>query len=257
MYVVEIAFVRHRRGKICEMENAVASLLAAWLHDGHICGSEWQVLHSSQNYVARVLAPARDAFKLSRYSKYVKSSLENLAKVSLSQPQIKFLGLDSTESNVCDCKNPPLLLLYTRWLRIGSPLRCGECRDDIPLYRIPKFPSGEYFEILGWEMDYQACYTLQMGCATGEKFGLREMGELNSSLSQRGLEICREIEKLTGTPTYYYLRRYNGRSKKSERARLCPSCIGAWILPEKWHDKFDFRCDKCHLLSNIAYQTSN
>lgn len=253
MYVVEITFARESRKNAAAQREAVESVLGAWLQEGHICVSEWQVLSSPQTFTTRVLAPAPDAFKSSRCSKYVKDDLKRLSNSNLAQPQIKFLGRDDYDGSTCSCKKPSRLYLFTTFLQNDPPLSCGDCGGTVPLYRIPKSEGGGSHGILSWTADYQACDTLQINCSTGEKFALREMGELKSSLSRRGLEICREVERLTGTPTYYYLHRYRGRSKKSERARLCPSCDGAWLLPEAWHNKFSFRCDKCRLLSNLAY----
>jgi len=43
------------------------------------------------------------------------------------------------------------------------------------------------------------------------------------------------------------------RSLSAEMRRKCPGCRGPWLLKKPLHGKFDFRCDKCHLLSNIAW----
>ena len=45
---------------------------------------------------------------------------------------------------------------------------------------------------------------------------------------------------------------YGARSRARELARLCPMCGGSWRLEEPWHI-FDFKCDRCQLLSNIAW----
>ncbi|MBC8135173.1 MAG: DUF2310 family Zn-ribbon-containing protein [Fibrella sp.] len=90
-----------------------------------------------------------------------------------------------------------------------------------------------------------------MGCKTGERFGLGEMSSPDSSLTKRGRELCEQITHRTNTPTYY-LFRHHGRSQKRERERRCPICNGDWLLPEPLFERFDFRCDDCRLLSNIA-----
>ena len=103
-----------------------------------------------------------------------------------------------------------------------------------------------------WQSDYQACDTLQMNCRTGERFGLREMGLPESSLSRQGREICRKIEASTGLPVYYYLHRYRMRPRAADALQPCPACGGAWKLSEPLHDRFDFRCDSCRLLANLS-----
>ncbi len=87
-----------------------------------------------------------------------------------------------------------------------------------------------------------------------ERFGLRELSNAGSSLSRRGRAACARIAKVTGTPTYYYLMRSGGRSLAREHERRCPGCNGRWRLEEPWHRLFDFRCDRCRLVSNIAWE---
>ena len=53
--------------------------------------------------------------------------------------------------------------------------------------------------------------------------------------------------------TFYFLSKGRGRSRAAEQARLCPGCGGDWLLEEPRHDCFDFRCESCRLLSNIAW----
>ena len=123
-----------------------------------------------------------------------------------------------------------------------------------PLYRIPRDRHGEQNDVMCWQSDYQACDTLQMNTATGDRFGTHQLSAVDSSLSVRGRAIARRIEEATKVPTYYYLYRYGGRSGALERKRRCPGCGGAWLLRYgAWHDEFHFRCTRCRLLSNIAW----
>lgn len=62
------------------------------------------------------------------------------------------------------------------------------------------------------------------------------------------------ISVSTGRPVYYYLYRHAGASERAERVRRCPSCGGDWLLAAPLHAIFDFRCDRCRLLSNVAFQ---
>ncbi len=82
------------------------------------------------------------------------------------------------------------------------------------------------------------------------------MSNLKSGLTKSGLEICNGIQNLTKKPCFYYLYHPNGRSLKKERERKCPSCNGEWLLEKQLHNLFDFKCDKCHLLSHIAFSLS-
>ena len=134
-----------------------------------------------------------------------------------------------------------------------SPLKCADCFGIEPLYKIPKTADEEYHNIISWQSNYQSCDSLQMNCTVGEKFGTSQLSKYNSQLTQQGLKVCQSIEKVTGKKVYYYLYKYTAKSHKTELARKCPNCKGDWHLPEPLHNKFDFKCDKCNLLSNIAW----
>lgn len=110
-----------------------------------------------------------------------------------------------------------------------------------------------YLAELSFEFAKEYDDGLQMCCETGERFGTREISRFDSSLSKRGITICIRISELTAIPTYYYLYRSTGQSRKAEEKRKCPSCKGEWRLDESLHGLFDFKCSRCRLLSNISW----
>lgn len=129
---------------------------------------------------------------------------------------------------------------------------CGRCFDPVPLYRAPPtYDKSEFYNVTAWVSDYHACDTLQMNCRTGERFGIREMSEAGSSLSQRGRGLCADIEKGTGKPTYYLFRYVRRTTREKERARRCPLCGSDWLLEKPWQI-FDFRCEACRLVSTLS-----
>jgi predicted nucleic acid-binding Zn ribbon protein len=183
--------------------------------------------------------------------------LERVRASGLTGPEIVVLGRDPFESTVCQCAIRSHFILYTSYIAIEPCLRCGDCFRPVPLYKVPEEHStpskGSLHDRLGtWQSNYRACDQLQMSCIVGEAFGLREMGRVDSALSKSGLAVCADIARLTSIPAYYYLHRYRGRGKKSERGRKCPGCGGAWLMPDQAHGQFDFKCDSCRLLSNVG-----
>jgi hypothetical protein len=80
---------------------------------------------------------------------------------------------------------------------------------------------------------------------------------LDESYRGRGMwQLCREVEKSTKVPTYYFLMRYYSHPTE-EFARRCPGCGGKWRTkaPEEnrfrdWH----FRCKRCRLVSNAGVE---
>jgi predicted nucleic acid-binding Zn ribbon protein len=201
---------------------------------------------------SHVFVPANDAFNPQFNNEWILQRWQEAKLTGLSEPEIAEIGDDPSEPDGCQCVDPGSLILFTTYLEIQSPVRCGDCFLPVPLYRLPRFMSGEFVEVITWASAYKSCDSLFMGSSTGERFGYREMSRVNSSLSLRGREICKHFELGTGKPTYYYLHRYYGRSRSVEAARKCPGCERQWLLKQKWHSLFDFRCEVCRLVSCLS-----
>jgi predicted nucleic acid-binding Zn ribbon protein len=252
MYLAEISFSLKQKFNREVVEDAIYSLLSSLRMNGQILGEEISIASKNQGYVAYQKLPLSNAMDIRNANKYVMKGFEKLKEngVSLS---LSIIGEKVESDLICECKHRNSLLLFTNYLSIESPLRCGDCFGIIPLYQIPRTYDDEYYNIISWQSAYKACDGLQMGCAAGEQFGTREISRLDSSLSRRGIEICNQITDLTGMPTYYYLYLYNDQKLAVEEKRKCPSCGGEWLLKEPLHDLFDFKCDQCRLLSNISW----
>jgi predicted nucleic acid-binding Zn ribbon protein len=253
MYDAQIHFDLQPTADRDEISDAVSWLLGALRMNGQICGKEWPIILGDGSCAIYVMLPAADALSPDHHNSYVRKIIaERLPQAGVSEPRITILGEDLDGDDPCPCGTPPSYVLYTTYTCLESPVRCGGCFLPIPLYSLPKTNHDEYSDVISWQSNYQACDTLQMNCQVLERAATREISRLESSLSQEGLRICREWAESTGVPFYYYLYRYGARSLAQERKRLCPSCGGPWLLGEPWH-LFDFKCDRCRLLSNIAW----
>ncbi len=235
-----------------EVLQAAGSLLAVWHKNGQIVGNDWPMAAADGTLRAYVRLPAADALDSSFANAYVLRDLERLSACGAGRPVVEILGVDPDTLPPCACTSRGSLILFTDYLTLESPLRCGNCFDPVALYRVPATKDFEYLDVLQWAADYKACDTLQMGCTTGERFGEQQLVRHDSSLSIRGRQICRRLAERTNAPTYYHLHKSRGRSLGAERRRRCPNCHGDWLLAERWHNRFDFRCDDCRLLSNVA-----
>ena len=193
------------------------------------------------------------AFRKATRNAYVEQGISALAEAQLKQPSIRFLGKIPETAHDCRCARPRSYMLFTTFLDKEPPLRCMHCNGTVPLYRLPHPKMGEHSGLLSWKSNYQACDSLQMNCTVGERFGTRQLSDPMSSLSRSGVAVCKEIMELTSRPVYYYLYRYSTRSSSADLRRTCPRCGGPWLLKTPLHHRFDFKCDKCHLLSNIAW----
>jgi predicted nucleic acid-binding Zn ribbon protein len=253
MFTVQVKFriVDVRRGTL-EAAEAATSLVSTWRRNGQTVG-EWQVAASREAITVYASVLERSSLSGKFANEYVKSKLSKLSEAGLARPKVEILGRDPESARPCSCKTRESFIVFTTFLTIGSPLRCGVCFGMVPLYRIPPTDRCEYSDIFSWEGAYKACDTLQIDCGVGERFGERQLQDCESPLSREGRELCSRIEDITGTPTYYYLCRFRGRSLRRERERKCPNCNRRWLLEEPWHKLVDFRCEPCRLVSSIAF----
>ena len=250
MYTAELRFKINREHEAEERDAAVDFLLGSLRQNGQVLGREFPYAHVGKSVRAFVMLPEASSLVESHHNKYVQKALSALTEVGLDRPHVTLLDADSAEP---EKKTIHEFILYTNYLALESPLRSGATFSPVPLYSIPPtYDNCEYYDILCWQSDYQACDTLQMNCVTGERFALRQMSDVHSSLSERGRMICDHITELTSLPTYYYLHRYKLRTQwRKEIQRRCPNCGGTWLLDQSWH-LFDFKCDACRLLSVVS-----
>jgi predicted nucleic acid-binding Zn ribbon protein len=154
--------------------------------------------------------------------------------------------------DMCTCDHRASYILFTTYSNESSPIDCGTCRRPVPVYKIKELTDKDRTDLESWEGDYVSCDSLNMGCNVGENWAIKQMSDPNSQLSQFGRAICNRIEEATGLPTYYYLFNYRTISFAKDRLRKCPSCNGEWFQDKKGLDCYDFKCDKCKLISTLT-----
>lgn len=161
---------------------------------------------------------------------YVIKQSEKIEKLCKSKLKFKIIGKTSNSyKGPCNCKKSDFYILITNYVTIESPLTCGNCNKSVPLYHLPQYYDYGYMPILSWASNYISCDTLQMNCEVGEHWALNQMQNLKSQLSKQGAQICKKIEELTLTPTYYYLYNYK-KFKGNQTTRPCPSCGKKWYF---------------------------
>ena len=251
MYIAKMTFQLCDHNDEEKVEDLLYYLFGALRMNGQVLGREFVVAQQGMHYQTLLNLPEQDSLSINFANKYVKAGLDAVREAG--ELAFDIIGQELNQEQACQCGSPQSYILYTNYISLESPLRCGRCFGVIPLYKIPKTYDEEYNDIISWQSNYQSCDTLQMNCRTGERFGYQQMSKHDSSLSLNGIEICKRISRLTGKQTYYFLYRYTSLSRKKGLERKCPSCGGEWLLDESFHDRFDFRCDNCSLLSNISW----
>ena len=254
MYTAKVIFKINNFDKDEEQEEFMELLIGFWRMNGQILGREHLWVREKDFYSMYLYIPEKISLSEEFNNKYTQDRMDNLEKIGLEKPIIIILDYLQSDSLICTCDKISEYILYTTYNTFAPPLRCKKCFKAIPLYYLPKlYDNNDYYPLITWQSDYQACDSLQMNCSVGVRFGLKQMGSIDSQLTKAGLEVCRDIEKLTGRNTYYYLYKYSAKSKKQELLRKCPKCGGEWLLDKPLHDIFDFECKKCKLLSNIGW----
>lgn len=237
--------------------ESVERLLAAWWKNGQIEDRSWKTAFSSGGLRVFVSLATPFALESINDNVYATRALDELSKKGIGRPEVRILGVAPESLDSCKCSQRSSLILFTNYLSEGSPVRCGDCFDLVPLYTLPHTHDHEHLNLLQWAADYRACDTLQMHCKTGERFGERQLFQHDSSLSRQGRDIASSLADRLGLPVYYFLMKVRGKTMSVERKRVCPSCRRPWFLPSAWHGIFDFRCESCRLVSNISFSLSS
>jgi predicted nucleic acid-binding Zn ribbon protein len=232
----------------------VQSYVAALLHNGQIVGDHTPMAKVRGGYLVTASVPEADALGDRCANKWVRKSLRELAALGVERPKVTCLGADPETRALCKCRKRPFLILFTTFLTASPPLRCGTCFDPIALYRVPASnEAGNHQDVLRWQDTYQAIDWLFIGSGPGERFAHDQLSRFDSELSTDGRELAGELAKRVRVPVYYYLSKHFGRSDQAERRRKCPSCGKAWLRKRPLHRIFDFQCERCRLLSNVAF----
>jgi predicted nucleic acid-binding Zn ribbon protein len=254
MHTAELLFRQQRGAATDEGINAIWGVIAALERNGQVADREPSVAAARGGYRAVVALPEAGSLRPTLFSRQVRREMRALSRHGIRLRDVRVLGGDPESAATCKCRTPRSFILETAALITEPPVRCGACRGVVPVYRLP-FTSehNDYDDVRYWMRRYRCLDELWLMSGVGEQFAYRELSRCDSDLSWMGRGICRRIEKRTGVPAYYYLYKYYGRSIAAEQKRTCPGCGRKWLLKESWHALYDFRCERCRLVSNIGW----
>ena len=251
MDIVEIVF-EYGKSKRNAAENAIGSYLAALMQNGQVAEATSARVRGCFRVVASV--PASDALDRRHESRWVRRALVALRDVGIATPTLRRIGQDPDQPAVCICRRRPFLVLFANFLSNSSPVRCGRCFGPVPVYRLPYLESRDSrMELLGWQHTYRNLDELWIGSGVAEQYAYRQLSDVRSALSRNGREVAKQLEVKVGVRVCYYLMKHYGVSDARDRQRRCPSCRGRWLLAEPLHGILEFRCDRCRLMSNVAF----
>lgn len=209
MYIQEISLEINSGVDIVLIEDQFDILMSHYRGSGQTQGKIESQYTSGNKIISLPYTHEDESLHKNYNNRYVNRQTLKIEELCASKLQFSTVGKSYHDyESACKCAKPAFYILITNYLSISSPVKCGNCYMPVPLYKLPEYYDYGYMPILSWESNYISCDTLQMNSEVGERWGLNQMQNFDSSLSKQGREICKKIEELTNTPTYYYLHNY-------------------------------------------------
>ncbi len=257
MYVGELQFRIVADTSLTDAEAAIRDYLEALIFQGQILGREFPTAQAADHFISRVVLPEKDALAPANHSAAGLQAFEALGRAGLSYPKLQILGPDLMSNHTDPCPSPPAFILYCRFSQMNSVLYCAEHFAPVPLYRLCRSTAGnsDFESLIRWQLQFQALDEIQMQQdSLLQRQAERALQQPHSKLNRQGRQLARQLSRQSGKPVYFALYRGSSPDCQAEEHRHCPYCNGDWRLSAPWHDLFDFRCDRCQVVSNIAWQ---
>jgi predicted nucleic acid-binding Zn ribbon protein len=256
MILANVAFgSSSRTGPKDQLEDVAESYLATLLHSGQLCG-EYFVTWTRGVLNAHVLLAGPHAHDLRYHSDWGKRELKKVVEAFGKRPVWKMLD-DESRRRAASWKGAPFLYLFTHAFDWASPVCRGDGKGRIPIFDLPiSFEQKD--GLYSWQRSYRDHDRIWLAGGALEIAAYRQLADPESELSRDGRDLCRDLGAATGIPTFHYMMRYWAR-KNGEGIRKCPGCGGHWrarsdVKRQHFWD-FDFRCEKCRLISHEGVST--
>ena len=253
MFLAQLQFKVIADTDFTAAEAAIRQYIEALIFNGQIIGREFPTAWQQDSFNCRVVLPTEQALLQSHCSARGLQATARLASAGLAYPQLKILGMDLMSHHTDPCDTPPFYILYSRFSDTCSALRCGEHFAPVALYQL-KASGDDHEALIRWQLQYQALDEIQMQHSRVlKKTAERSLQQLHSELNRQGRKLARQLEQANNAAVYYAL--YSGSSDNcaQEASKCCPLCGQNWRLAHRLLDLFDFKCDSCRLVSNIAW----
>ena len=142
------------------------------------------------------------------------------------KPEI--IGKNILYRSNCSCKEIPFYELIADYDSDGScsPVTCGKCGWEIPLYKVPHlYNESEHSSLLSWQKCYASVKELWFD-SLSDRFTKNQITNPDSALNKLSFDIRRELEEKLKKPVYYYFEIEVGFSlkKKYPEKQVCPIC---------------------------------
>lgn len=254
MLLAELTFRVMQDTDFSRAEQAIRHYIEALIFNGQTLGREVPTAFVQDRFCSRVVIPDTDALDNNNHSPRGLIAMQQLVNAGLAYPELSIIGQDLMSNHTDPCPDSPFYILFTSFADTCSPLRCGEHFAPVPLYHV-KTEHADHEALIRWQLQYQALDEIQMQQQRVlHKTAENSLQQLNSKLNRQGRQFASQAEQQLQRPVFYYL--YSGSSQNcnAEADRCCPSCGQAWKRATPLHQLFDFQCQPCRLVSNIAWE---
>tara|TARA_R110002126_G_scaffold33382_28_gene104562 strand:- start:3741 stop:4517 length:777 start_codon:yes stop_codon:yes gene_type:complete len=254
MYLAELSYKVIADTNFSRAEAAIRAFSEALIFNGNILGRDFATAWQQDRFCSRLVIPATDALQRANLSQRAISAEQQLNAAGLAYPQLNVLGMDimSQHSSICAGN---ALLLFTTYSDSCSPLRNLADLAPVPLYLLKHAEGSDHEALIRWQIQFQALDEVQQQQQRVlPKTAENSLQQINSVLNKQGRQLARKTSQHNGLPVYYAL--YSGSSNncQADAAKRCPLCGANWRLTTPLLQLFDFKCDSCQLVSNIAWE---
>lgn len=195
---------------------------------------DYQLAENDGSYIAFVTTPESNSLDVKYSSKYL---IDYSAKISIKS---EYMGNNLDTGAYCSCEGSSWYMLYADYATEESPLVCGDCGKEVPLYTVPHIMgTDEHYGIVSWQKVYKSIDCTWMYCLS-DRFTKNQLSNPNSQLSKNAFEICNGLESVLNKPVYYFL--YQPRKLPKQ----CPKCGRAW-QSSKRKETVDYICHDCRI----------
>ncbi|MDX1677090.1 DUF2310 family Zn-ribbon-containing protein [Arsukibacterium sp.] len=254
MYLAELSYKVIADTSFSRAEAAIRQFSEALIFNGNIIGREFPTAWQQEHFSSRLVLPAPDALNRPYLSTRALKAEQQLADAGLAYPKLQLLGMDIMSQHY-STQNTEALLLFTTFSDNCSPLRNLADLAPLPLYQWQPSTGEDHETLIRWQIQFQALDEIQQQAQRVLRHTAENsLQQLNSKLNRQGRQLARHIARQNRLPVYYAL--YSGSSKNCalEATKPCPGCGADWRLTTPLLDIFDFKCDRCYLLSNIPWE---
>ena len=223
--------------------------LCALYRNGQIYADYSLIKTVQHEYEAFINVPDSEGISEKYNNRYVNRSYKYIVV------QIKEKGENILYNPNCHCEDVPYYILFcTSETETASPVICGKCGKEIPLYKVPYlFFEEEHVTLINYQKTYASVHELYMQ-SLSDRFTRNQLVNPESSLNRRAFEIREELENKIKKPVYLSLSRvfieHKNGCKKIESDK-CPKC-GKNLVECDYQFDFvkKFKCDDCRLITD-------